>query len=261
MKGRRVTSSLSPPRPGVTGPNAEYEQRKIGQDRFYEADDFSDDDIPPSIGHNSSEFDQAPEELITYVYCVPRASQMKPDLIGELDARDLKDAFRELRLILLMPKVPEGTIIRPKAELEEEEKERRSQTLRYLLRSLTEHHAWLQGDGGYRADLEGLDLREINLMRRDLSHANIREADLEGANLQGATLTGANLAQANLRGADLRGADLRNVDLSDANLQGAILSEADLKGVDLYRANLKGATIEPEALHRLLDCKTPEEKN
>ncbi|MEH6360706.1 MAG: pentapeptide repeat-containing protein [Amylibacter sp.] len=255
MRGRRYTSSSLPPKPGVF----------TGQEQFYEAETPEnaigslEDDLEPAIGHNSAAYDEAPEEKLPFVYRVPMATSLKEDLVGEVQAFTLKDAFRELRLNLFMPILPEGTTIRPKSEIVQEEKERKSHTLRFLLRALTFHHDWLVGDGGERADLSNLDLRTINLSNRDLSHADIGEADLEGAVLKGAILSGANLSRANLRGADLSGADLRNVDLSEANLQGANLTRANLNGVDLYRANLKGCTIEPERLHQVMDCMMPSE--
>lgn len=44
---------------------------------------------------------------------------------------------------------------------------------------LAAHRAWLHGDeGGVRADLSGVNLRNADLREADLSYADLREADL-----------------------------------------------------------------------------------
>jgi len=48
---------------------------------------------------------------------------------------------------------------------------------------LEQHHLWIDGKGGCRA----------NLMGANLKGANLKGADLDGANLSGANLRGANL--------------------------------------------------------------------
>ena len=55
------------------------------------------------------------------------------------------------------------------------------------------HTAWLNNEGGNRADLSDADLRD----------ANLRDADLRDADLSGADLRSADLRDANLRGADI----------------------------------------------------------
>ena len=90
---------------------------------------------------------------------------------------------------------------------------------------LDSHQKWInEEDGGERADLRGVNLRE--------------------ANLRGAKLSRANLRGANLRWADLRGADLRGADLYRANLCWTDLSEADLRGADLREADLSRANLD-----------------
>ena len=91
------------------------------------------------------------------------------------------------------------------------------------------------------AFLQGVDLRDANLLRADFS-----AADLRNSNLSGARLTLANLKSANLRGADLDRArcdqsDLSNIDLTGASLVGTQLSGAVLDGADLRSANLEDA--------------------
>ena len=103
-----------------------------------------------------------------------------------------------------------------------------------LKKILDEHLLWLNGEGGSRADLCDVDLRNA-----DLRCANLRNADLCRANLRNANLLGADLRCANLRNADLLGANL-----SDANLRGADLRCANLRNADLCRADLFGASID-----------------
>ena len=72
-----------------------------------------------------------------------------------------------------------------------------------LKKILDEHLLWLNGEGGSRADLCDVDLRNA-----DLRCANLSDADLRCANLRDADLRGANLSDADLRNADLCRADL-----------------------------------------------------
>ena len=117
---------------------------------------------------------------------------------------------------------------------------------------LIQHKAWLNGDGGCRADLrnanlEDVDLRNADLRGADLRNANLRDAnlldaDLEDAGLRNASLPGANLRGANLRGANLRGANLRYANLLGANFRGAFgfvfLPVQDMRGYSFVHAVL-----------------------
>jgi len=94
-----------------------------------------------------------------------------------------------------------------------------------------------------RANLEGADLTNANLIIADLPSAN-----LAGADLAHATLVGANLAYANLEGADLPSANLAGAVLWAANLEGAYLGDAGLRGADLSLAKLDGAYLEDAGL-------------
>ena len=113
-----------------------------------------------------------------------------------------------------------------------------------LKKILDEHLLWLNGEGGSRADLCDVDLRNADLRCANLSDANLRGADLFGANLSDADLRGANLSDADLRCANLSDADLRCANLRDADLRGANLSDADLRNADLCRADLCEASID-----------------
>ncbi|EIQ2536410.1 pentapeptide repeat-containing protein [Listeria monocytogenes] len=103
---------------------------------------------------------------------------------------------------------------------------------------LENHGKWLLNEGGERANLSNIDLKNTNLR-----FANLRLAYLRGADLSNANLRGANLRFADLRGADLRFADLRGADLSIADLNNANLSNADLSNVNLSNANFRGVDL------------------
>lgn len=138
------------------------------------------------------------------------------------------------------------------------------------------------------ANLEGADLKEVNLSQTNLENARLKGADLEksffiSANLQdailpdtnlerahmshidlnGAVLTNANLQFAglykarlqhtnlvgvNLKGANLVSADLEGANMDGVNLEGNDLRSVNLKGASLQRANLKGAQVSDEQL-------------
>lgn len=90
----------------------------------------------------------------------------------------------------------------------------------------------------------------LELVRRGVAALNefAREnhdvaVDLEGADLRGMNLAEASLINARLAGANLEGADLRKARLPSADLSGANLREADLRGASLHRANLIGADL------------------
>ncbi|HET9999381.1 MAG TPA: pentapeptide repeat-containing protein [Ktedonobacteraceae bacterium] len=76
------------------------------------------------------------------------------------------------------------------------------------------------------ADLQQIELPQIQLAHANLSRVNFREANLSAANLSDATLYRADLSGANLSQASLIRADLRGVNLREANLTGADLSDA-----------------------------------
>ena len=113
-----------------------------------------------------------------------------------------------------------------------------------LKKILDEHLLWLNGEGGSRADLCDVDLRNADLRCANLSDANLRGADLFGANLSDADLRGANLSDADLRCANLSDADLRCANLCRADLSNADLRCADLRNADLCRADLCEASID-----------------
>jgi len=89
------------------------------------------------------------------------------------------------------------------------------------------------------AFLQGLNLKNANLLRSDFS-----SADLRNSNLAGVDFTLANLNSANLRGAVLNGAQCSQTDLRNADLEGSSLVGADLTGAGLDEADLRGADLQ-----------------
>lgn len=105
---------------------------------------------------------------------------------------------------------------------------------------LYNHKLWLDGEGGERADLSSVDLRDAKLVDADLRGADLMDANLRCANLSGANLTRSDLMDANLMGANLTRARLLGANLRGADIMRAELWCANLSGADLRRANLTG---------------------
>ena len=118
--------------------------------------------------------------------------------------------------------------------------------------------AYLQGVGLRNAELMGAklagatlaharlsvaDLSNANLIGADLSHADLAHAKLVGANLALTKLMHANLIGVNLKESFLLNAFLEEADLTQANLTHADLRDADLRDADLTKANLTGADL------------------
>ncbi len=130
------------------------------------------------------------------------------------------------------------------------------------LQELNEDKVPLVGVDVSSAFLQGIHLKNANLLRSnfgaadlrnsELSHCNFTLANLGSANFRGATLDHTTFAQADLRNADLNGSSL-----ADADLSGAILDDADLRSADLsnvqwqnlksiVRANIAGVRNAPQ---------------
>jgi hypothetical protein len=89
------------------------------------------------------------------------------------------------------------------------------------------------------AFLQGLKLRNANLLRANFSSADLRNSDLSRSNFTLASLNSANMRGAVLDHAAFPQADLRNADLNGSSLVGADLSGASLDDADLRFADLK----------------------
>ncbi len=191
---------------------------------------------------------------VVYLYEIDPGSG-QPLISGEVEARDAAHARRLLISRLSLEANIDTPLIANKSAGEDAQTAQRRETLRYVLRALTGHYAWLDNvANGVQADLcqlllRGLDFSDRNLRMVRFCGADLEEADLSNADLREADLTGAGLQNANLAGADLSDADF-----SDADLRGANLLGAKLDGADLWRANLRGVRIAPEDLHRALGC-------
>src|SRR5579885_550647 len=108
--------------------------------------------------------------------------------------------------------------------------------------------------GSHALNLQGQNLRGINLANMNLSGAQLVKAELSEANLSGANLCRANLRDANLEGANLSQANLKEAWLVQTNLSGANLSEADLNASDLSEADLSHACLDGANLQHTFLC-------
>jgi uncharacterized protein YjbI with pentapeptide repeats len=91
-------------------------------------------------------------------------------------------------------------------------------------------------------------LYEAELDRANLNGANLANANMIRARLRRARLVGANFHEANLGGADLSGAKLMRAnfcrtDLYETTLSGANLESANLQGTQLARTDFAGAQL------------------
>ena len=194
--------------------------------------------------------------LRTYTYQI-QSDPMSRVESGKVEAKDLDDAKRQLRVQFAVAHLPEDTLIVDQSEVDESLAREKSAKARDLLRVLSDHHAWINNPKqGARANLNNLNMSNMVMPNSQLQNADMAGANFSGADLSGSNLTNANMVRASLHGANLKDANLSGADLSDVDLRGAILTGAKLDGSDLWRANLMGCVISPSALHKALSCKT-----
>ncbi len=128
----------------------------------------------------------------------------------------------------------------------------------------------------YYADLNGANLRAVDLKNTYLTNAKMMGADLSGAQLQGADLTGvdlegAKLIEADLSGVEFQGALMSGADLSSSNIEKASFLGSEIKGANFSGANgatasqleeaiRDEATLLPEFLPEVLENEDLEEK-
>lgn len=101
---------------------------------------------------------------------------------------------------------------------------------------------------GFRADLDGADLRGTYLRNGNFSGMFLIEADFRGADAGDASFARAILASADFKGSNLRGADFSNAEVAevsfrDADLRNADLTGAWLDGADFTRAKVGGVKV------------------
>jgi uncharacterized protein YjbI with pentapeptide repeats len=112
----------------------------------------------------------------------------------------------------------------------------------------------LRGDDQSKLDeLQGANLRNVNLRGADMTQVNLRGADLSDANLSGAILDAVDLRRAMLNGTNLRGAYL----MFHTNLSGDILGRVNLRGAFLVSANLSGALLSESDLSGAYLARSP----
>ena len=107
---------------------------------------------------------------------------------------------------------------------------------------------YLFGANLVRTNLSWANLANANLMAANLTKANLSNADLAEAYLAVTNLADANFAETNLAKANLSSADLSRTDFSHTNLSGARLMHANLSDTCLWFANLSGAQLKSGAL-------------
>jgi uncharacterized protein YjbI with pentapeptide repeats len=115
--------------------------------------------------------------------------------------------------------------------------------LEMLLQGTAVWNAWRQENSKIMPDLQGAQLRGVDLSSVDLHGADLSGAQLREAHLRRAVLHKARLAEVDLRWANLDEADLREAYLRQADMSGAHLREADMRGVYLREADLCGANL------------------
>ena len=87
--------------------------------------------------------------------------------------------------------------------------------------------------------------RPLWLYRANLEGADLKDSDLIGANMEEVVLKHSNLIGANLSGANLKNADLTNAVLKGANISGADLTGAILKGCNMKGIKYTAYTVWP----------------
>ncbi len=100
------------------------------------------------------------------------------------------------------------------------------------------HERYLSYRPGTRALLSRANLDGLNLANR-----NLMEADFAGASLVRANASGSNLERANFYCTDLRGCNLQSARLMRADLRGASVSGTRLAYANLDNADLRAATM------------------
>ena len=90
-----------------------------------------------------------------------------------------------------------------------------------------------------KIDLEGFNLRKIDIAYSDWSNSILKDCNLTEADMKEADLSCANLENAILKSAILEGANLKNANLKNANLEGADLNDAILDGVRILKKDYK----------------------
>lgn len=139
------------------------------------------------------------------------------------------EEFRKRLMTYMGRTVGEKSLNTLKSE-EQKEKE--------LKEKIDAHSKWLRNAGGERLNLAGADLQGM-----DLSDIDLRKARLDGANLRATTLYGTKLVAAELAGANFEGAKIKYTSFSDADMSSAIFDNAEITDAYFDDANLAYASF------------------
>ncbi|EHL5804733.1 TPA: pentapeptide repeat-containing protein [Listeria monocytogenes] len=120
---------------------------------------------------------------------------------------------------------------------------------------LENHGKWLLNEGGERANLSNIDLKNTNLRFADLSYANLSIADLSYANLSNADLSNVNLSNANLNWVNWQHVEgltviCVQVDTSRRNNQIAYIKELDIWTTGCFQGTLDELKASVEQTHK-----------
>ncbi|EAK8881818.1 hypothetical protein D4922_08415 [Listeria monocytogenes] len=115
---------------------------------------------------------------------------------------------------------------------------------------LENHGKWLLNEGGERANLSNIDLKNTNLRFANLRLAYLRGADLSNANLRGADLSDANLNWVNWQHVEGLTVICVQVDTSRRNNQIAYIKELDIWTTGCFQGTLDELKASVEQTHK-----------
>jgi hypothetical protein len=104
-------------------------------------------------------------------------------------------------------------------------------------------NTWREDTKNAGFEVEGSDLRGLNLAFANLSKVRLFKCDLTETIFKNANMSGANASQSLLTNADLRGVLLKDAHIALSNLSGADLSDADAQGASFSRSVLTDANL------------------
>ncbi|HEL6941077.1 pentapeptide repeat-containing protein [Listeria monocytogenes] len=115
---------------------------------------------------------------------------------------------------------------------------------------LENHGKWLLNEGGERANLSNIDLKNTNLRFANLRLAYLRGADLSNANLRGVDLSDANLNWVNWQHVEGLTVICVQVDTSRRNNQIAYIKELDIWTTGCFQGTLDELKASVEQTHK-----------
>lgn len=115
--------------------------------------------------------------------------------------------------------------------------------LQILKQGVKTWNAWRKKNPEIIPNFFKANLNEVNLRKVNLNGANLCQANLSRTNLSGANLGSANLSRADLLGAILGAVNLRKANLKEANLGKTYLRIADIREACFHNADLSGADL------------------